>query len=132
VESVAHPTEDTEKVKAALLNIFPTLSFNAENQGERVFLVAEGNRIGDLSQIRDLIRKERVPDAARKTFRSNTVYGKTTVHLNKQVAMVKHVSFCAPEGESPLGPITLTLESHNLDEVIDWLAPSTRQHQRER
>ena len=130
MESVTHPTEDAEKVKAALLSMFPTLLFKAENQVERVFLVAEGNRISDLSQIRDLIRKERVSDAARRTFRSNTVYGKTIVHLNKQVAMVGHVSFCAPEGESPLGPITLTLESDSLDEVIDWLAPRTRQHQR--
>jgi predicted RNA binding protein with dsRBD fold (UPF0201 family) len=130
VESVTHPTEDAEKVKVALLNIFPTLSFKATNQGERVFLGAEGNSIGDLSQIRDLIRKERTPDSARRIFRSSTAYGKTIVYLNKQVAMVNQVSFCAPEGESPLGPITLTLESDNLDEVIDWLAPRTQKYQR--
>jgi predicted RNA binding protein with dsRBD fold (UPF0201 family) len=130
VESVVYPTEEEEKVRDALLNIFPTLSFRTANLKERVLLVGEGNGISDLSQIRDLISKERIPDSARRVFRSSTVSQKTIVYLNKQVAMVEHLSFCAPEGESPLGPITLTLESDKLDEVIDWLAPRTHHYKR--
>ncbi len=130
VESLVYPTEDTEKVRGALLNIFPTLSFDYANLGERMLLIGEGNSISDLNQIRDLIHKERISDSARKVFRSSTVSEKTAVYLNKQVATVKQVSFCAPEGESPLGPITLTLESDRLDEVIDLLAPRTHRFQR--
>ena len=126
MESVVHPTEDEGKVRDALLNIFPTLIFNAKNSYGNALLVGEGNSVSDLRQIRALILKERIPDSARKVFRSSTVSQKTIVYLNKQVAAVKFVSFCAPEGESPLGPIVLTLESDKLDEIIDWLAPRTQ------
>ena len=42
--------------------------------------------------------------------------------LNKQAAYAGHVSFSAPEGESPLGPIQVVIETENPEQVIDWLA----------
>ena len=43
------------------------------------------------------------------------------VFLNKQVAFAGHISFSAPEGESPLGPIRLSIEAQDPVDVIDWL-----------
>ena len=130
VESVVHPTEEESRVIDALKSLFPTLVFRAENLGENILLVGEEDNIGGVDHIKGLILKERIVDSARKVFRSNTISQKTTVYFNKQVATVQRISFCAPEGESPLGPITLTVESDRLNEVIDWLAPRTQKRQR--
>jgi uncharacterized protein len=45
-----------------------------------------------------------------------------TFFLNKQAAYAGHVSFSAPEGESPLGPIQVMIETDHMEELIDWLA----------
>jgi predicted RNA binding protein with dsRBD fold (UPF0201 family) len=44
--------------------------------------------------------------------------------LNKQVAAVGKVSFTT--GESPLGPIVVTIETPDIERLIDYLAPRTR------
>ncbi len=41
--------------------------------------------------------------------------------LNKQVAFAGHVSFCEPEGESPLGPIRVVIEADDPAGIIDWI-----------
>jgi predicted RNA binding protein with dsRBD fold (UPF0201 family) len=33
------------------------------------------------------------------------------------------VVFCEGEGESPLGALTVTMETADVDRLIDWLAP---------
>jgi predicted RNA binding protein with dsRBD fold (UPF0201 family) len=43
-------------------------------------------------------------------------------YLNKQAAYAGHVSFSAPEGESPLGPIQVIVETENPEQLVDWLA----------
>jgi predicted RNA binding protein with dsRBD fold (UPF0201 family) len=51
-------------------------------------------------------------------------------YLNKQAAYAGHVSFSAPDGESPLGPIQVIVETGNPDQLIDWLA-GKREERRE-
>jgi len=41
------------------------------------------------------------------------------------VAFANHVSFSQETGESPLGPIKVTLDCESPRELIDWLAPRT-------
>lgn len=112
-------------MRGAVLNLFPDLPIKVESRGGRTYLVGEGKNIAVLEGFRGLIGRERIPDAARRVLRASITGGRTIFCLNKQVAAVKHVSFCEPEGESPLGPITVTIESDRLEEVIDRLAPKT-------
>jgi predicted RNA binding protein with dsRBD fold (UPF0201 family) len=42
--------------------------------------------------------------------------------LNKQAAFMGRVSFCAPIGESPHGPISVVVESEEMQTVVDYLA----------
>lgn len=118
-----------EKVRAAVLNLFPTISITVESLGERVYLVGRGEDIEALNELRGLISRERIADSARRALRSSMVAGGLKFYLNKQVATIRHISFCEPEGESPLGPITVTIESDRPDEIIDWLAPKTSSSQ---
>lgn len=121
-----------EKVRGAVLNLFPAIPIKVESRGERTHLVGKGEGIEVLDELRGLISQERIIDAARRVLRTSIIGGTIIVCLNKQVAAVKHISFCQPEGESPLGPITVTVESDRLDEVIDRLAPKTLPHQSRR
>jgi predicted RNA binding protein with dsRBD fold (UPF0201 family) len=51
--------------------------------------------------------------------------------LNKQAAYAGHVSFSAPEGESPLGPIQVILETEDPEQLIDWLAGKPEERKKE-
>ncbi len=68
-----------------------------------------------------ILQRDRIRAAARAQLFRGMTESRIVVFLNKQVAYAGHVSFCAPEGESPLGPIRLTIESSNPVGVIDWI-----------
>ena len=112
------------KVQAAVLNLFPKLHVTIEEQGAS-FLAASGEGCEALSELKSLISQERIPDSARRVLRRSAKGESVVFYLNKQVATVKQLSFSEPEGESPLGPIAVAIESDRLEEVIDWLAPRT-------
>jgi len=120
-----NPTEDPEKVKKAVENVAPTSTFKITSRGNVSTILAKAEDKAALTKLRVLLRQERILDAARKVLRSGTSGKKITFHLNKQVAYAGHISLCAPEGESPLGPIKLEISCDDPKQVIDWLAPRT-------
>jgi hypothetical protein len=127
-EATVNPTEDERKVQRALLNIFP------ESKVERVSklngvvtLRIQGGDLNFLSTFRSIIRQERIRGAARKILMSKSGRGHVMIFLHKQAAYVGRVSFCEPEGESPLGPITIQIVSASPQSVIDYLAASPGQ-----
>jgi len=121
VETDVKPTESREKVEAAVGKLFPNL--NLELVGHS--LVGESTETESLSHFHQLLRRQGILDAARAVMFSNKSDNTTKLLLNKQVAFVGKVSFT--EGESPLGPIVLTLESPNIETMIDYLAPRTHE-----
>jgi len=82
-------------------------------------LVGEGHL--SLERFRMILQRDRIRAAARAQLFKGMAENRIVVFLNKQVAYAGHVSFCAPEAESPLGPIRLTIESSNPVGVIDWI-----------
>ncbi|MEM2108626.1 MAG: hypothetical protein QXL10_05020, partial [Candidatus Bathyarchaeia archaeon] len=74
---------------------------------------------------RDLLRQDRIRDAARKML-FEAMHGQTiSFYLNKQAAFAGHVSFSEAEAESPLGPIIVAIKCDDPRRLIDWLAPRT-------
>ena len=121
VETEVNPTGAEEKVKAALANVFGTLPIVTKPSNIGSLLVAEAKGREALENFRNLLRRDRIRNAARKVFFAG-LRGKTiSFFLNKQVAFVGHVSFSQETGESPLGPIKVIIESENPRELIDWL-----------
>ncbi len=125
VEAEANPTESEEKVKTALTNMFGTLTKELKPQRIGSLLTAEAKQRGALENFQAVLRRDRVRAAARKFLFTNLRGNKVVFFLNKQVAFTGHVSFSQETGESPLGPIRVVIESENLREIIDWLAPRT-------
>jgi hypothetical protein len=121
IETEINPTEDAKKVRLAIENIFGTVEFEVRTGKYGDTLVAKTKGTQGLTKFYNLLRRERIRDAARSVlFRG--IDGKSiTFYLNKQVAYAGHVSFSEPTGESPLGPIKVKITCDNPKELVDWL-----------
>lgn len=118
VETPVRPTEDTEKVLAAVEKIFPEATFTVEDGWVR----------GHGASIATLMKKtteERVRDAARGAlWRGRLDDRSTRFELAKQAAYVGRVNF--NEVTHPLGDLIVTVEVDDLQALLDDIAPPTR------
>lgn len=109
------PSEDPEKVKGAVMNIFPDAVLNTAEEG---FIGEAG-----MDRFCSKIRKQKILDSTRsmmfKGIRGNTVI----LHLNKQVATVGKVSFTEPN--TILGTLKVMIDFEDPEALIDEIAPRT-------
>ena len=126
VEAEVRPTESLEKVKRAVLNLFEPERMWVEEYGDYRLLVAEASSYQSLQKLHELLRRERILDAARSHMLRGVQPGMLVFRVNKQAAYAGRLSFADMEGESPLGPITFIVESRRPMDVVNWLAPQTR------
>jgi len=125
IQADINPTEDEFKVKRAVENIFSDLEFEVKPQRRGSLLTAKTRGIDGLTKLYNLLRRERIRDAARAVLFGGMSEHSIVFYLNKQVAYAGHVSFSQPIGESPLGPIRAEIRCDTPREIIDWLAPKT-------
>ncbi|UCC57844.1 MAG: hypothetical protein JSW14_05610 [Candidatus Bathyarchaeum sp.] len=125
IEVEVNPTEDLEKVKRAVENIFGVIESKVESRKWGRLLIAETRGTEGLTKLYNLLRRERIRDAARKVLFSGLADKSLTFYLNKQVAYAGHISFSQQTAESPLGPINVQIRCDNPREIIEWLAPKT-------
>ena len=125
VEAEVNPTEDEEKVKTAINNILGNASFASSVAYKGSVLKAEAKGLDSLIKLRNLLRNDRIRDAARKLLFRAISGNKISFCLNKQVAFAGHISFSEETAESPLGPIRVTIETDNPTQVVEWLAEKT-------
>lgn len=85
-------------------------------------VIVEGKNQPSLERFRMIIQRDRIRAAARSVLRRSVEGSRLVFFLNKQAAYAGHVSFSAPEGESPLGPIRVIVDTENPDQLIDWVA----------
>lgn len=125
IEAEINPTEDPERVKKSVENIISTAEFEVKPQKRGSLLTAERSGIESLTKFFNLLRRERILDAARNVLFKGLDKNSITFYLNKQVAYVGHLSFSEPTAESPLGPIKVQVFCDNPRSLIEWLAPKT-------
>lgn len=121
VQAEVRPTEAQEKVEAAIKEIFPTLEL--ARTGDLV--IGESTDVSSLSKLYQRLRQQTILDSARSMMLARRQGASTQIILNKQVAFIGKVNFT--NGGSPLGPIVVTLEAPDLERLIDYLAPRTRE-----
>lgn len=124
VEALVYPTEDPELVEKAVRAIFEgELKVEEGDESELGLLKVTGfsDRLEALTPLKECVRRNRIRAAARAALLSSISGGELRFHLNKQVAYVGHVSFCQPERESPLGPITVTVVGEDLRKAVEWI-----------
>ncbi|HLC10893.1 MAG TPA: RNA-binding domain-containing protein [Candidatus Bathyarchaeia archaeon] len=121
-ETEIRPTEDPEKVRKAVTNIFRGEVEVRQIDEWSGKIILEGKDQPSLERFRMILQRDRIRAAARSILRRSVEGNRIVFYLNKQAAYAGHVSFSAPEGESPLGPIHVIVETGNPDQLIDWLA----------
>jgi len=90
-----------------------------------------GKDQSSLERFRMILQRDQIRAAARSVLRRSAEGNRIVFFLNKQAAYAGHVSFSAPEGESPMGPIQVILETENPEQLIDWLAGKPEERKRE-
>lgn len=111
-----YPTEDIERVRRCLLNIFPGAELR---QDEDTVTAATC----DLARFKELIRNHRILDSTRAVMLRGMTEGEIAFRLNKQAAFVGKISFA--EGNAPLGHIDVVIRGDELEALIDDVAPRT-------
>ena len=110
------PSEDPERVKKAVLNIFPDVTL--EESGKE--LTAETQSMEHFSE---QIRKQRILDTTRSVMMKGRRGERTVFNMNKQAAYAGKISFV--EERTILGTIKVTIEDDDITLFIEKLAPQT-------
>ena len=115
--SSVNSSEDPNKIKTAIANIFPYSTINIEN-----FSVdASSEDLNSLEKIHEIIHSKQSQKTYRRNLEKNLDNNTTWFYLNKQAAFVGKIAICEEAGESPLGPIKVIISSSNIDQIIDWM-----------
>ncbi len=117
IRARCHPTEDRDKVVSAIKNVFPDASFQGDDP-----IVAHSCSLETFSE---LLKRQRIRDAARAALRRGLKQGSSSFALNKQVAFVGKISFS--EESHALGDIEVSMPAADLRALIDSLAPEKRE-----
>lgn len=125
IEIDVNPTESEEKVRKAVWNLFGEIQLELAMAKEGCSLKADLQGEEPLSIFRNVLNRDHIRDASRKALYHGLKGRTLTIFLNKQAALAGHASFSEEEAESPLGPIKVTVESNDPQQLIDWLAPKT-------
>jgi predicted RNA binding protein with dsRBD fold (UPF0201 family) len=125
VEVEINPTESEEKVRRAVENIFGGIPIQIRQLRRGSLLIADAKGLESLTKFYNLLRRERIRDAARGALFEGLGEKTITFYLNKQVAFAGHISFSKAVAESPLGPIKVQIKCNDPRKLVDWLAPKT-------
>ncbi|MGC9152340.1 MAG: RNA-binding domain-containing protein [Vulcanisaeta sp.] len=124
------PTEDEEKVKKALGNVFIYDDLRVEESEGKRYLVALGFGFKSMVKIHNLIKEQGIEDSARSVLMRGIEGNRVVFHIHKQAAYAGVLTFVTEKNESPLGPITFIVETNDPRRLIDWLAPKTSRGRR--
>lgn len=116
ISSKINLTEEPEKVKKSIHNIFPNGDILQES--DKFFL--KGNK-DLLNNFKKILEKREIIAVARLIMDQSIEDNTLTFYISKQTAFVNEINFS--EGNSPLGDIQIKIESSNLEEILNWLAP---------
>lgn len=126
IDVAVNETEDLEKVKRAVENTFSVVEFEVKPGEKGSLLIAHTKGKEGLTKLYNMLRRERIRDAARGVLFKGLEKHNITFYLNKQVAYAGHISFCQPIAESPLGPLKVQITCDKPKELIEWLTPKKR------
>ncbi|MBN2111356.1 MAG: hypothetical protein JW705_09800 [Methanosarcinaceae archaeon] len=129
VSAKVNPTEDMDKVREAINNIFPDIELVEQQLSEYGSdFSGEGDKFA-LRHLHYLIREEEIIDTSRTWLNAGlSDDGKSTSFIiSKQVATVGRLNY--PAQEEPLGSINTEIvadSEREMERFFDWLTPPTK------
>lgn len=119
LEGSVSPSEDPRKVMVALQNVLGDCQYETEQTHKSITMRSKNMKC--IEKMRDQFRDRRIRGVARKLALGSRVEYRLTFMLNRQAAYEGIIALCSSEVESPMGPLYLTIESPELDKLIEWL-----------
>ena len=113
-----NPSEDLEKIKTSIFNLFPDLKIKIQEN----HLSGSSNDIELLSKVIKSIKNRQTVSVLSRIMKTNMEENSTWFYLNKQAAFVDVIALCNDADESALGPIKIVLNSNNIEEIIENMA----------
>lgn len=117
ITCIVNPSEDIEKIKKSISNILP----NSKIEFKNFLIYAQSKDLYSFENFYDVIRSKKSYKTYARNLENNLKNNSTWFYVNKQAAFVEQIAICEEAGESPLGPLKVTLTSSNIDEIIDWI-----------
>ena len=115
-----NPSEDIEKIKTTIFNLFPDVKTKIENDQ----LSGNFEGIEPLTTVLQLVQHRNIKKTFLRILKSNISDNTTWFYLNKQAAFVNVVALCDEANESALGPIKIILESNDIEKTIQTIIPN--------
>jgi uncharacterized protein len=119
-ETSVNPSEDPDKVIRSLVNAVNGGTTRIRNNNALV--TCEG--IHSLHHIRVGVKSRLSEGVLSRLLERNRTDNTTWFLLNKQAAYSGVIALVEDWDESSLGPIRVTIDSRDLDKVIEWLVPN--------
>lgn len=116
-------TEDSSRVKQAVLNIFPDAAME-EHEGK-----LEGT-VSNAENLKRMLETQKIRDTARWFLKKNVKGGKLSFKLNKQAAYAGKVNFAI--FAHPMGEIEVQItpeKNESIDDFIEWLTEKEEQNE---
>lgn len=117
VFSSINPSEDSEKVKEAILNILPCNNLKTDEFS----ITGNTDNFQSMEKIYESIHSAQSQRVLQRQLEKHIDRNSTWFYLNKQAAFVERVVLCEEADESPLGPLKIVLTSPNIERIIDTL-----------
>ena len=112
-----NPSEDIEKVKTVISNLFPELKIKIKGNA----ISGNSNDLELLSKVLASIKNRKIKNVFLRILNLNIRDNSTWFYLNKQAAFVNVVALCNEADESALGPVKVVLESNGIEETIETI-----------
>ena len=112
-----NPSEDIEKVKTVISNLFPELKIKIKGNA----ISGNSDDLELLSKVLASIKNRKIKNVFLRILNLNIRDNSTWFYLNKQAAFVNVVALCNEADESALGPVKVVLESNDIEETIETI-----------
>jgi predicted RNA binding protein with dsRBD fold (UPF0201 family) len=113
------PSEDQQKVLAAMRQVLGDCECSIDVGEISIRMRSSSPRC--LQKLHDQLRDRHVRDAASRLMLRFLEGNTLTILLNRQAATAGVIALCTTATESPLGPLTMEIESDKPQKLIDWL-----------
>ena len=125
---IFYPTEDYDALLRVFENILPVSEDDVkmEEFGPFKKLFAEKTGLTSISTMFERFRSQRIVETARGQLYSSIEGNTVSFMLHKQGLYMSKFHFCHDVGESPMGPVWVTIESDNIEDLVNYLTPHTK------
>lgn len=122
-----YPTEEKSKLIRVLKNLMNIDENNVIEEDKQEFKILRCSIDGldGLKNLYEGFRNQRTVQTARKILMDHIRGTVVSFMLHKQALYVKRFHFAHSEDESPMGPVWVTIESDQLERLINYLVPQT-------